>query len=54
MCRDMDVEISARIRSAWNAFSPIKDVLKAKLDYSPRANILYRTVLPEKLYKSEI
>uniref|UniRef100_A0A8C9S512 ribonuclease H n=1 Tax=Scleropages formosus TaxID=113540 RepID=A0A8C9S512_SCLFO len=53
MRRDMEKEISRRIRAGWKAFNSIKDVLKGKLDKTTRANLFNGTVLPAMLYGSE-
>ena len=45
MCWDMDVEISWKIRSGKKVFTTIKEVLKAKLDITLRANLFKRIVI---------
>ena len=53
MRRDMEKEISRRIRAGWKAFNSVKDVLKARLDKSTRAGLFNATVLPAMLYACE-
>lgn len=53
MRRDMEKEISRRVRARWKAFNSIRDVLKGRLDKTTRANLFNGTVLPAMLYGSE-
>ena len=53
MYRDMDAETSRRLRSGSKALTPIKDVLKTKLDKTLRTNLFNNTVLLAMLYASE-
>ena len=53
MCRGMDREISSRIKSMWNVFTTIRDVLNANLDRALCANLFNNTIFPSMFYTSE-
>ena len=49
MCRDMDEEISWRIKTGWKVFTTIKDVIQVNLDKTQCAYLFNGTVLPAML-----
>ncbi|KHN86200.1 Putative uncharacterized transposon-derived protein F52C9.6, partial [Toxocara canis] len=53
MDRDMQPEITRRIRAGWRAFNSIKDVLKKKMSKTLRAHLFNSTVLLAMLHASE-